>query len=481
MGYMVCPRCESNEVRKNDRPNGRQRYLCKACRKQFFEPPGPHSLSRKCTETRLSEAIPKEIAPATTTESGPIAILLLDAENLKLKVNTEQFLASLCDYPLQVKIAFANWKNPSTGKLDAELYDRGYELIHVPGGANSADGKMIAFGAAILYRSRDVRQVFVCSSDGLLNHLCNQLQNQGLTVFRVRRQNSVLSVENPLTGDTHHYSCEREMEIPSFEELANQVAELLKAEYKSIEERIARFYSVGELFQERRTIVFPSTISPAAAVSESAKNEFTPVIEASLATVAVHQNVAEQNFAEIIPGLNSNVIESLDVFKTRLVEIIEDANIELKEDAIPVLKVKNDFLAKYQTNADLVVKKFLGKTSSLIKYLKSESGVFQVKLIDQKHQVALVAQKSSTSKTHSSAPLEASLVKIIRGLTAKFPGSYIPISQVASEFNKLYNQPITKKLESLNLGSKVIDFLQSCQTFKVKKDGKDYQVAIALP
>jgi hypothetical protein len=479
MGYMECPRCESDQVRKNGRPNGHQRYLCKACRQHFFDPPGPQSFSRKCTETRLSEAIGKRVAPATTTESGGIAILLLDAENLKLKVNTEQFLAGLCDYPLQVKIAFANWKNPSIGKLDAELYDRGYELIHVPGGANSADGKMIAFGAAILYRYRDVRQVFVCSSDGLLNHLCNQLQNQGLTVFRVRRQNSVLSVENPQTGDTHHYCCEREMKIPSFEELANQVAELLKAEHKSIEERIARFSSVGELWQERRTVFFPSTTSPAA-LSESAQNEFTPVLEASLATVAVHQNVAEQNLPEIMPGLNSNAIESLDVFKTILVEIIEAAKIELKQDAIPVVKIKEDFLAKYQTNADLVVKNFLGKTSSLIKYLKSESGVFQVKLIDQKHQVA-IAKNSSASKTHSSAALEASLVKIITGLTAHSPGSYIPVNQVASEFNKLYHQPITKKLQSLKLGSKVINFLQSCPTFKVKKDGKNYQVAIALP
>ncbi len=395
MGYMECPRCESDQVRKNGRPNGHQRYLCKACRKQFFEPADPHSLNRKCTETRLSEAIPKEIAPATTTESGGIAILLLDAENLKLKVNTEQFLAGLCDYPLQVKIAFANWKNPSIGKLDAELYDRGYELIHVPGGANSADGKMIAFGAGILYRYRDVRQVFVCSSDGLLNHLCNQLQNQGLTVFRVRRQNSVLSVENTLTGDTHHYSCEREMEIPSFEELANQVAELLKAEHKSIEERIARFSSVAELFQERRTVAFPSTTSPAAALSESAQNEVTPVLEASLATVAVNQNVAEQNLPEIIPGLNSNAIESLDVFKTILVEIIEAAKFELKEDAIPLVKIKKVFFAKYQTQADLVVKSFMGKKSSLIKYLQSESGVFQVKLIGQQHQVALAKTSSN--------------------------------------------------------------------------------------
>ncbi|MBD1887410.1 NYN domain-containing protein [Microcoleus sp. FACHB-45] len=480
MGYMKCPRCESDQVRKNGRPNGHQRYLCKACRKQFFERLSPQSFSRKCTETRLSEAIPKEIAPATTTESGGIAILLLDAENLKLKVNTEQFLASLCDYPLQVKIAFANWKNPSTGKLDAELYDRGYELIHVPGGANSADGKMIAFGAAILYRYRDVRQVFVCSSDGLLNHLCNQLQNLGLTVFRVRRQNSVLSVENPLTGDTHHYSCEREMEIPSFEELANQVAELLKAEHKSIEERIARFSSVAELFQERRTIVFPSTTSPVAALSEPAQNEVTPVLEASLATVAVPPNIAEQNFPEIIPAVNSNAIESLDVLKTILVEIIESAQIELKEDAIPVTRIKKCFFAKYHSPADLIVKSFLGRTSSLIKFLHSESATFKIILIGTEHQVGLV-QKPSNSRIELSAALEASVAKIVLALTAESPGSYIPIPQVAGEFKKQYGQPITKKLKSLDLGTKFPDFLQSCKTFKVKKKGKIYEVAIALP
>jgi len=393
MGYMECPRCESDQVRKNGRPNGQQRYLCKACRKQFFESANPPSLSRKCTETQLSEAIPKEIAPANTTESGPIAILLLDAENLKLKVNTEQFLAGLCDYPLQVKIAFANWKNPSIGKLDAELYDRGYELIHVPGGANSADGKMIAFGAAILYRYREVRQVFVCSSDGLLNHLCNQLQNQGLTVFRVRRQNSVLSVENPLTGDTHQYSCEREMEIPSFEELANQIGDFLKAEHKSIDERMARFSSVAELFQERRTIVFPSTTSSGAAVSESIENEVTPVSEGSSASVAVNQNLQE-----IIPELNSNPIESLEVLKNILVEIIETAKLELKEDSIPVAIIKKKFFAKYQFHADLIVKQFLGKNSSLIKLFQSESANFKIKLIGGEHQVAIMPKIESSEE-----------------------------------------------------------------------------------
>ncbi|MBD2246116.1 hypothetical protein [Nostoc sp. FACHB-888] len=82
-------------------------------------------------------------------ETG-ISLLILDAENLKLDINSELFLASICEYSLQGKIAFANWKNPSIGKQDIELYNRGYQLLHVPEGKNSADAKMIAFGACVL-------------------------------------------------------------------------------------------------------------------------------------------------------------------------------------------------------------------------------------------------------------------------------------------------------------------------------------------
>jgi NYN domain len=201
------PRRSPDRFRNNGRSRSRQFYPSQAGRQQSFEDLSPPPSSR-CGEGALSEAIPFPagvpkgygIGDKSSECDRDITILLLDAENLKLDVNAEKFLASLYGYTLQVKIAFANWKKPTTGKLDAELYDRGYELIHVPGGANSADGKMIAFGAAILYRYPAVKQVFVCSSDGLLNHLCNQLQNQGLTVFRVRRQNAVLSVENLLSG-----------------------------------------------------------------------------------------------------------------------------------------------------------------------------------------------------------------------------------------------------------------------------------------
>ena len=381
---MKNPRRSPDRSRKNGRSRSQQFYPPQLNRQQLFEALLPPSSSR-CGEGASADK-------SSECDRG-ISILLLDAENLKLDFNAEKFLASLCNYSLQVKIAFANWKKPTTGKLDAELYDRGYELIHVPGGANSADGKMIAFGAAILYRYPAVKQVFVCSSDGLLNHLCNQLQNQGLTVFRVRRQNAVLSVENLLTGDTNHYSCKREEQVPTFEELANQVGDFLKAEHKSIDERIARFSSVAELFQERRAVAFNSTTSHVAELSESGENAVTPVAEVSFAAVAVNQNLLE-----IIPELNSNPIESLDVLKTILVEIIESAKLELKEDAIPVAKIKKDFFAKYQFQGDLIVKQFLGNNSSLIKLFQSESADFKVILIGKEHQVAIVPKIESSEE-----------------------------------------------------------------------------------
>ena len=34
---MKCPRCESDQLRKNGRSSGKQRYLCKACGRQFLE------------------------------------------------------------------------------------------------------------------------------------------------------------------------------------------------------------------------------------------------------------------------------------------------------------------------------------------------------------------------------------------------------------------------------------------------------------
>ncbi|MBD2166101.1 NYN domain-containing protein [Calothrix membranacea FACHB-236] len=301
---MKCPRCASTSYRKNGRRNGKQYYLCKNCRKQFMEPvllsslenewiedsnghtqiplaeaqelslienlstekitePGSLTLAQELLQTLLSseflesaaftqfiQSIQPKIQIQPQLDTG-ISLLLLDAENLKIDIAAEAFLASICNYPLQVKIAFANWKTPSNGKQDTELYERGYQLFHVPGGKDGADAKMIAVGASLLSYYPTVKEIFVCSGDGILTHLCNELQNQGLTVYWVRRKSQTLHIENKNTGKFIFYSLAQATEIPSLEGVLDKIQDLITDEQESINSRLRNLTAIANLFQER--------------------------------------------------------------------------------------------------------------------------------------------------------------------------------------------------------------------------------------
>ena len=76
------------------------------------------------TTNNTPGAIDDNTNNAAYTQGG-VAVLLLDAENLQFNNETEKFLSSVCNYPIQVKVAFANWCRK--GKLDAELHARNYD------------------------------------------------------------------------------------------------------------------------------------------------------------------------------------------------------------------------------------------------------------------------------------------------------------------------------------------------------------------
>ncbi|MFM7366082.1 MAG: NYN domain-containing protein [Cuspidothrix sp.] len=163
-------------------------------------------------------------------QSSAMAVLLLDAENLQLNPHTEKFLTTTCTYPLQVKIAFANWSN--RGKLDIELHERGYDLIHVPAGRDNADGKMIAVGSSIHERYPHVQEVFVCSSDKVMTNLCNTLQQNGILVYHVTQQGENMKIFNTATSSTINYSLKPLPDIPPIEQFIPQVKSLIKLEQK---------------------------------------------------------------------------------------------------------------------------------------------------------------------------------------------------------------------------------------------------------
>ena len=517
---MQCPKCESTRIRKNGRPRGNQRYRCRDCGRQFIQPasaasdlvpissnghktsavadavnlPPVEQLTLPWVDTQhqdgvaiaasellhtliLPEFIQSEafqniiskiqqaVQPQALPDLG-IAILLLDAENLnKFDADIENFLSNLCAYPLQVKIAFANWKNTYG---DTELYERGYQLIHVPTGKNSADAQMISVGAAICRHYPDAKEVFVCSSDWLLTHLCNELHSQGLTVYRVRKQDNNLTVENRRTGEVQHYSLSLKSEIPSFEGLVKQIEDLIKEECDTISDRMSKLSAVANLFHERGNIA-RNAKSPSSVAAEKKPHSILPIEESPVKLNAE---------AASIPVSSATSINSLEELEHLLIDLIEKMTVELKRDYVGAIELKARFLDHYKEHLDLVVKKFQANFT-LLKFLKSRGTSFKVTFIGKDHQVTLAGNESVPIK--SPEALEQVLKNIVNNLTKSSPGKQIPIETLGGEFHKQYGVTITAILKHLKLDDSFNEFVQSCSAFKLQKSGKTFQVALASP
>jgi hypothetical protein len=428
---MKCPRCESTSCRQNGCRNDKQNYLCKKCGKQFLEPVLPHSLEGELlansnghtkvsmavtTEVSLVKNLPEEKIPEknlnsfsfklaeevlqnlissdylesaafikfflesqqsnkikSKLETG-ISLLLLDAENLKLDINSELFLASICKYPLQVKIAFANWRNPNTGKQDIELYNRGYQLVHIPEGKNSADAKMIAFGACILRYYPTVKEILVCSSDGILIHLCNELQNQGLIVYWIRRQGQSLHIENRNTGKLTHYSLVVATGVPSFEKVVDTIQNLIKTEHESINTRLDSLVAVATSFQEKCEIDIKSN-------PKQAEVEKTiPVLDNS---VTEHiQKTKQGNFTKVH---NKKALDKI------LLKVIQDVQNKSPKTKLCVPKLCSELQKITGESPNSIIKK-LNLGSSFIKYLES-SPTFTLKASGKEYEVTALLRE----------------------------------------------------------------------------------------
>ncbi|MFQ4146157.1 NYN domain-containing protein [Chlorogloeopsis sp. ULAP02] len=191
----------------------------------------------------------KKVLTAATTPSNQqtgIAILLLDAENIQLSAETEKFLTTVCHYPLHVKIAFANWC--SMGKQDIELHQRSYDLIHVPAGKDNADGKMIVFGSSIHERYPQVQEVLVCSSDKVMTNLCNRLQQNGLTVYRVSQQGTNLKIFNSNTGINYTHSV---LEIPNIDKFIKQIQNIIVSEEKRTSNQWFKLSQIAQIYKHK--------------------------------------------------------------------------------------------------------------------------------------------------------------------------------------------------------------------------------------
>ncbi len=483
---MKCPTCGSTSLRKNGRPNNRQRYLCKDCGRQFME---------QLPTLNIGQDISVSQSKSTTLAEAPrdgIAILLLDVENLKIDINAEKFLANISEYSLQVKIAFANWKNSSLSKYDAELFERGYQLIHVPEGKNSADAQMMSMGAAISRQYSDAKAVFVCSSDWLLTHLCNSLQNQGLTVYRVRRQpDNILSIENRNTLEVRNYSLKMTTEIPPLEEFVEKIKELFQVENEAINRRSSELSIIASLLDKRCEI----------SVNKQSKQNLSQVVSEEVEILET-QNITTE-IVENKENIQSKTVDFPEInsqaeFEQELIKII--SNIPVKKNQIFVsLKLVNEkFMAIFGEDIEQIFEYL--KIDKTLNNFFTFSPKFRVKKIpkSEEYKVAIAqnlqtlnSQKISSSeksenvdnlnvqKISSPEKLEKALVNIIEVLVAHTPSNSVCISHIGTEFKKQYSHSITTILKQLKLSGKLIDFLNYSNAFNIKKVGDKYQVAIA--
>ncbi|MUH01103.1 hypothetical protein F7734_56115 [Scytonema sp. UIC 10036] len=206
------------------------------------------------------EILPSFISVDTSApQETPIAVLLLDAENLQISTETEKFLTTVCAYPIQIKIAFANWC--SKGKLDVELHERNYDLIHVPAGKDNADGKMITFGSAIHERFPNTKEVLVCSSDKVMTNLCNLLQQKGLTVYQVSKHGDNINILNRKNGNGLVYSPQFHTKISSIDKFINTLKELIKEEQKRTGSYWVNHNTICQRFQEKYKISINQVVS----------------------------------------------------------------------------------------------------------------------------------------------------------------------------------------------------------------------------
>ncbi|MEM1170769.1 MAG: NYN domain-containing protein [Cyanobacteria bacterium P01_H01_bin.35] len=445
-------------------------------------------------------------------------MLLLDAENLKIDINAEKFLANISEYSLQVKIAFANWKNSSLSKYDAELFERGYQLIHVPEGKNSADAQMMSMGAAIGRQYSDAKAVFVCSSDWLLTHLCNSLQNQGLIVYRVRRQlDNVLSIENRNTLEVRNFCLKMAIEIPHLSQINSTKNDIF------LTQNIATKFVENSKNTHSNTVDLPQINSQADFEQELMKiisnipvkknqifvkiklvNQKFMVIfgedtERVLKYLKINNNLIQffklssrfrikKNskskeyqvaIAQNLQTLNSQIISSPEELEKALVSIIKVLAADAPCGYICISNIGTEFQKQYSNSITTILKQ-LKLSGKLIDFLKS-SDAFNIKKVGDKYQVAITQNKQSLNLQIISSPeeLEKALVSIIKVLAADAPRAYICMSSIGSEFQKQYNHSISTILKRLKLTGKFIDFLNSSNCFNIKKIGNKYEVAIA--
>jgi len=318
-----------------------------------------------------------------------LSVLLLDTENIYIDINSEKILGRVCQYPIKLKFAFGNWRN--LGKKDIEFYERGYELLHVPPGKNSADLKMISFGSSIWLNYPNAKEVLICSSDGDLNHLSTALQNHGIIVYKVSRRGNELVVINSQTTQIQIFYLTPKLNFPSFNNCLNELLTMIKNEQKQTKKNWIELTRLEQVFQEKFQIELKEILEyyyPNQTIDEIfSKSNCAIVTYTHPENSQLYLSLFNTEIEEKTKKQDSLTIDSPVNLEKALIHITEDLTQDSKQKYIAISYVASEFQKKYKVSITKAMQKLdLGK--KFLKLIESYDSL-EVKQENHVYYVAL--------------------------------------------------------------------------------------------
>ncbi|NJN20253.1 MAG: NYN domain-containing protein [Leptolyngbya sp. RL_3_1] len=365
-----------------------------------------------------------------TPRAPDAGLLLLDAENMKLPDGLEDFLEEIGQYPIRYHLAFGNWGK--LGKRDQELHQRGYQMVHVPSGKNSADIKMSLDATVISLRNPSIREVFICSKDSDLLHLENALLNLGITPYRVSRHGDRFEVLNIAAQTTHDFEPPQVM-------ATTEAASETKAESATSEDVPAQ-----QPLPEGETVKAPSLSQMGSwlkilILQAQQANPEQPITIATLAKLFRDRNGISANQA-----LKANA--SNQTFKQFLAA---HAAFELS----PLPDSQQMQVTLNATQETTPVKPAAAQTSG---------------------------QQTKTPKSIKTAQaLEQALIKLLWSLSSHQAGGQVSLSLLGTHFAQIHKEPMSKVLKRIGEPKGLPKFLAKCRSLKLQKHGKEWRVVLA--
>jgi len=466
---------------------------------QSLIPQNSPSVSLEVVSSDSSESVS---SPASVTNDSPgIAILLLDAENLQLDIETEKFLAKLCTYPIQIKVAFANWR--SLGKQDADFHSRGYELIHVPLGKDSADVKMATVGSSIFIHYPNAREILVCSSDGVMTHLYNTLQTHGFTVYLVRKQGDTITVLNSDTHQTQTYSPNPRPKIFGLEEFINQIKAIIQLEQTCTGNSWVKLSQISTLFYSHYQTTMSHLVSfhcPGKTVQDFFRDypkEFVlhDLLEQSELYVTLFEmnpsgvmsNPSDSTESANLESSLKTTIRSQVELEQELATIVKRLMAASGQTSVPISDVGSEFCKQHKQGVTQVLKG-LNMKAKFITFLKS-CHLFELKQTGKNYQITLCNSigkqtrkgiQPTPDSISSLKDLEKVIKEIIQTRSQVSGTKDIAVNDVKKEFQNKYTMTADACVKKFEPKSSLIKFLRNRSTvFSVTLINTDYRVAIA--